>query len=51
MDLISNKNKSERQIKNKVNFNLPKIPKNKPREKIALFDLDEILVHCQEILI
>ena len=46
MDLILNKNKSERQIKNKVNFNFPKIPKNKPRKKIALFDLDETLVHC-----
>ena len=46
MDLILNKNKSERQIKNKVNFNFPKTPKNKPRKKIALFDLDETLVHC-----
>ena len=46
MDLILNKNKSERQIKNKVNFNFPKTPKNKPKKKIALFDLDETLVHC-----
>ena len=46
MDLILNKNKSERQIKNKVNFNFPKTQKNKPRKKIALFDLDETLVHC-----
>ena len=46
MDLILSKNKSERQIKNKVNFNFPKLPKNKPRKKIALFDLDETLVHC-----
>ena len=46
MDLILNKNKSQRQIKNKVNFNFPKSQKNKIKKKIALFDLDETLVHC-----
>jgi len=46
MDLILNKNKSKRQQKSKVNFNFPKPAKNKPQKKIALFDLDETLVHC-----
>ena len=46
MDLILNKNKSQRQQKNKINFNFPKTQKNKPKKKIALFDLDETLVHC-----
>ena len=46
MDLILNKNKSQRQQKSKVNFNFPKPAKNKPQKKIALFDLDETLVHC-----
>ena len=46
MELILNKKKSERQIKNKINFNFPKSPKNKGKKKIALFDLDETLVHC-----
>ena len=46
MDLILNKNKSQRQQKSKVNFNFPKPAKNKPKKKIALFDLDETLVHC-----
>ena len=46
MDLILNKNKSERQPKSKVNFNFPKYGKNKLKKKIGLFDLDETLVHC-----
>ena len=32
-------------LKNKINFNFPKPKKNKIK-KIALFDLDETLVHC-----
>ena len=46
MDIILNENKSQKQTKNKVNFNFPKPQKNKPKKKIALFDLDETLVHC-----
>jgi CTD small phosphatase-like protein 2 len=33
-------------LKNKVNFNFPKPKKNGIKKKIALFDLDETLVHC-----
>ena len=33
-------------LKNKINFNFPKPKKNKTKKKIALFDLDETLVHC-----
>ena len=33
-------------LKNKINFNFPKPKKNKIKKKIALFDLDETLVHC-----
>ena len=32
-------------LKNKINFNFPKTKKNK-KKKIALFDLDETLIHC-----
>ena len=46
MDLILNKNKSQRQQNKKINFNFPKSQKNKIKKKIALFDLDETLVHC-----
>ena len=46
MELILNKNKSQRQEKAKVNFNFPKSSKSKIKKKIALFDLDETLVHC-----
>ena len=46
MDLILNKNKSPKQQKSKVNFNFPKPKGNRPKKKIALFDLDETLVHC-----
>ena len=45
MDLILNKDIAQRQIKSKVNFNFPK-SKGKKQKKIALFDLDETLVHC-----
>ena len=45
MDLILNKDIAQRQIKSKVNFNFPK-SKKKKQKKIALFDLDETLVHC-----
>ena len=46
MELILKKNKSQRQEKAKVNFNFPKSSKSKIKKKIALFDLDETLVHC-----
>jgi Dullard-like phosphatase family protein len=46
MDLILNKNKSQRQQKQKVNLNFQKSSKNKIKKRIALFDLDETLVHC-----
>ena len=46
MDLILNKNKTPKQQKSKVNFNFPKPKGNRPKKKIALFDLDETLVHC-----
>ena len=45
MDLILNPNKTPKQVKPKVNFNFPK-SKKKINKKIALFDLDETLVHC-----
>ena len=45
MNLLLNENRSERQQKNKVNFNFPKPTKNK-KKKIAIFDLDETLIHC-----
>ena len=32
--------------KNKVNFNFENSPIEKKKKKIALFDLDETLVHC-----
>ena len=46
MELILKSNKAQKQIKNKINFNFPKIKGNKIQKKIALFDLDETLVHC-----
>ena len=46
MNLILNKNKVKKQQKNKINFNFPKSKGNKIQKKIALFDLDETLVHC-----
>ena len=33
-------------LKNKINFNFPKPKKNGIKKRIALFDLDETLVHC-----
>ena len=33
-------------LKNKINFNFPKTKKKGIKKKIALFDLDETLVHC-----
>ena len=33
-------------LKNKINFNFPKPKKKGIKKKIALFDLDETLVHC-----
>ena len=33
-------------LKNKINFNFPKPKKSKIKKRIALFDLDETLVHC-----
>ena len=33
-------------LKNKINFNFPKPKKKGMKKKIALFDLDETLVHC-----
>ena len=46
MDLILKSNPSQKQQKNKINFNFPKQKGNKPKKKIVLFDLDETLVHC-----
>ena len=46
MELILKSNKDQKQQKNKVNFNFPKPKANKIKKKIALFDLDETLVHC-----
>ena len=45
MNLILKKDNSQRQQKNKINFNFPK-SKGNIIKKIALFDLDETLVHC-----
>ena len=45
MELILKSDKSQKQQKNKVNFNFPKTKGNELK-KIALFDLDETLVHC-----
>ena len=33
-------------LKNQINFNFPKPKKNKNKKRIALFDLDETIVHC-----
>ena len=45
MELVLKSDKSKKQPKNKVNFNFPKTKGNELK-KIALFDLDETLVHC-----
>ena len=46
MNLILKLNPSQKQQKNKVNFNFPKPKLNALKKRIALFDLDETLVHC-----
>ena len=46
MNLILSRDKTEKRQKSKVNFNFPKSKGNKLKKKIALFDLDETLVHC-----
>jgi len=46
MNLILKINPSEKQQKNKVNFCFPKPKLNALKKRIALFDLDETLVHC-----
>ena len=46
MDLIIKGTASRKQEKPKVNFNFPKSRLNSLKKKIALFDLDETLVHC-----
>ena len=45
IDLIINGKASKKQEKSKVNFNFPK-SKGNIKKRIALFDLDETLVHC-----
>ena len=46
MQVILKSNKFQKQQKSKVNFNFPNTKENKLKKKIALFDLDETLVHC-----
>ena len=47
MDLILDIDmEKQSRIKNKINFNFQKIKKKNIKKKIALFDLDETLVHC-----
>ena len=47
MDLILDINMDKQsRIKNKINFNFQKLKKKSIKKKIALFDLDETLVHC-----
>ena len=47
MDLILDINiEKQVRLKNKINFNFPKPKKSKNKKKIALFDLDETLIHC-----
>ena len=45
MNLILDRDTAQKQQKSKVNFNFPKSKGNR-QKKIALFDLDETLVHC-----
>jgi len=45
MNLILDRDISQKQQKSKVNFNFPKSKGNR-QKKIALFDLDKTLVHC-----
>ena len=37
---------SQVRLKSKINFNFPKSKKKSSKKRIALFDLDETLVHC-----
>ena len=47
MDLILDIDmEKQSRIKNKINFNFQKLKKKSIKKKIALFDLDETLVHC-----
>jgi len=47
MDLILDIDmEKQSRIKNKINFNFQKLKKKNIKKKIALFDLDETLVHC-----
>ena len=47
MELILDINKEKQnRLSNKINFNFPKSKKKNIKKKIALFDLDETLVHC-----
>ena len=47
MDLILDIDMEKQyRIKNKINFNFQKVKKKNIKKKIALFDLDETLVHC-----
>ena len=46
MELILKSDKAKKQVKNKVNFNFPKTKGKQSKKKIALFDVDETLVHC-----
>ena len=47
MDLILDIDmEKQNRLKNKINFNFPKPKKKEKKKKIALFDLDETLVHC-----
>ena len=44
--LIKLDKSNQPKCKSKVNFNFENIPEEKNKKKIALFDLDETLVHC-----
>ena len=47
MDLILDiDTEKQNRLKNKINFNFPLKKKRNIKKKIALFDLDETLVHC-----
>ena len=47
MDLILDLDmEKQTRLKNQINFNFPKPKKNKIKKRIALFDLDETIVHC-----
>ena len=47
LELITELDKdSQVRLKSKINFNFPKSKKKGTKKRIALFDLDETLVHC-----